>query len=71
MIGIDDQDIDRLPFYSSLYGEDYSKHLRSRIETPQKHKFLMIWARIPGCLVLFFALLTICILFLAVKSGQL
>ena len=70
-IGMEDQDIDRLPLYSSLYREDYSKRLKSEIETPEKHKFLMFWARIPGCLLLFFTFLAICILLQAVRTGYL
>jgi hypothetical protein len=71
VIGMDDQDIDRLPFYSWFYGEDYSKALKSEIETPEKRKFLMVWARILGCVIIFFTILTIIILYLAVKYGEL
>ena len=67
--GLSDNDVDHLPFYSSLFGVDYSKRLKSEMKSPEKHQFLAIWIRILGFIILFSAFLVIWIVILAAKSG--
>jgi ABC-type multidrug transport system fused ATPase/permease subunit len=66
--GVSDEEVDNLPIYSSFFGEDYSKRLKSEKETPEKHKFLIAWIKIFGFFILFSTLLGSCLFLMAVQT---
>jgi hypothetical protein len=57
--GMDDDKIDKSPFYSILYGESYSRVLKSQLDNPREFKALMIWVRILGFFFLCFGVISL------------
>jgi hypothetical protein len=68
---LSDENVDSLPIYSTLFGESYSKRLKSQQERPKEYRFLMIWSRIIGFSVLFISFITIWLIIVAVRTGNL
>ena len=68
-ISLSNADIDKLPIYSALYKNKFSKSLDSQIKEPEKHKFFMLWFRIIGIFSLVITFSAICLLVLAMKAG--
>jgi hypothetical protein len=66
-----DEDIDKLPIQSALFGKGYSKRLKAQQERPHEFRFLMIWTRIIGFCVLFMTFISIWLLILAIRTGNL
>ena len=66
--GVSDEDIDHLPIYSSFFGKDYSRQLKSKKETPEKHKLLITWIRIFGLFILCSTLLGSCLFLMAIQT---
>ena len=69
-LGYKDEDIDRLPIQSAMYGKNYSKRLKAQIETPKEFRALIIWARMIGFFVLFIACIAGWIAILAIRTGN-
>jgi hypothetical protein len=51
-MGYDDNAIDNLPFYSSIFGEPYSQRLKTQKENPKKYKYFILWVRFFGVALL-------------------
>ncbi len=69
--GLNDESIDRLPFYSELYGEKYSQRLQREEESPKSLAGLVLWFRVLGIIFLLMTLIGLCGFILVLRSGNL
>jgi hypothetical protein len=67
---MNDEDIDK-SIYSTIFGESYSKRLEAQQQRPKKSRFLMIWVRLLGFIILFVVIITISLVIIAAWSGNL
>ncbi len=66
--GMSDEQIDKSPFYKALFQEDYSKRLEAQITDPKKFRSLIFLTRSIGVFILFFVVIDLCLLILALLT---
>jgi len=68
-LGLQDKEIDRLPIYSSLFGENYSERLKRAQEKPKSLSGFIAWIRIFGSLTLILFVILMCSVVFAYRAN--